>query len=356
MRISCEDKALKFSLNEVKSLCLLEIEAPREIQDPTKLLKFEFPDFSVDLEIDTSRSIETRLNDLSHRLTINNLQKDNHIEWIEDWIKWHSRLHNVQRLVLYDNGSANRQELERRLQELDVDMKIVLVGWPFEYGRSPDKFAQRGAMNHCRMRFAVEDGYCINADIDEYLVNKTGQPLLEYLDSTFAQESIGSIRMRESWIPRQYPRNENMSEIARIWDQSFHRHDQGIQPSGKTKYIYQFDRIKYNSVHIAISKLSGIDRLRFSWKDHLTYAISNNRFFTKKIVGLNGQPKEKFGIHYVPSTQLFYYHLRGLRKQPTKADDPKIEEFDPTLHKEETEIYDWCQKAGLISLKSNETE
>ena len=95
MRISCEDKALKFSLNEIKSLCLLEIEAPREIQDPTKLLKFEFPDFSVDLEIDTSRSIETRLNDLSHRLTINNLQKDNHIEWIEDWIKWHSRLHNV---------------------------------------------------------------------------------------------------------------------------------------------------------------------------------------------------------------------------------------------------------------------
>ena len=235
-------------------------------------------------------------------------------------------------------------------------MKIVLVDWPFEYGRSPDKFAQRGAMNHCRMRFAVQNGYCINADIDEYLVNKTGQPLLENLDSTFANESIGSIRMRESWIPRQSSRKEKSSEISRIWDQTFHRHDQGIQPSGKTKYIYRFDRVKYNSVHIAVSKLKGVHKLRFSWKDHLVYAISNNRFFTKKIVGLNRKPKEILGIHYAPWTTLFYYHFRGLRKQPTQADDPTIEEFDLTLHKEDSEIYDWCMKAGLISPRSYETK
>ena len=117
MRISCEDQILKFNLTEIKSLCVLEIEAPRDIQNSTTVLNFEFPDFRVDLEIDTSRSIETRLNHPSHRLTIINLQKNNHIEWIEDWVKWHSRLHNVQRLVLYDNGSENRQELEQCLQD-----------------------------------------------------------------------------------------------------------------------------------------------------------------------------------------------------------------------------------------------
>lgn len=356
MRISSGDETLTFSLIEIKSLCVLVVQAPRRINDSTTALKFMFPDFCVDLEVDTSCRAETHLNHPSQRLTIINLQKDNHVEWIEDWIRWHNRLHNVQRLVLYDNGSSNRQELEQSLRKLDVDMKIVLVGWPFEYGRSPDKFAQRGAMNHCRMRFAVPNGYCINADIDEYLVNKTGQSLLDYLDSVFVEEAVGSIRMRESWIPRQIPKNRKSFRLPRIWDQSFHRYDQGIQPFGKTKYIYRFDRIKYNSVHIAIGQFPETQKLRFSWKDHLTYAISNNRFFTKKIIGLNEQSKRILGVQYAPWSQLFYYHFRGLRKQPTRADDPKIEEFDPTLHKEDIEIRDWCQKARLIPPESHETE
>ena len=356
MRIRYDGKYLTFKLAEIKSICLLEVDAPSDIQDSLITLTFEFPVFSVDLKFDTTHSIESRFNHPNYRLTLATLQKNNHIEWIEDWIKWYSRLHSVQRLVLYDNGSSNKQNLIRCLKELDVDMKIVLVDWPFEYGRIPDNFTQKGAMNHCRMRFAVRDGYCINADIDEYLVNKSGLCLLEYLDSTFQEEPVGSVRMRESWIPKQHPKTKNSSEITRIWDHSFHRHNQGIQPFGKTKYIFQFDRIKYNSVHIAISKFTRIADLLFSWKDHLAYAISNNRFFTKKIVGLNENPKKILGIHYVPWSQLFYYHFRGLRIKHIQADDPTVEEFDPTVHKEESEIYDWCLKAGLISPRESNVE
>ena len=356
MRIRYDGKYLTFKLAEIKSICLLEVDAPSDIQDSLITLTFEFPVFSVDLKFDTTHSIESRFNHPNYRLTLATLQKNNHIEWIEDWIKWYSRLHSVQRLVLYDNGSSNKQNLIRCLKELDVDMKIVLVDWPFEYGRIPDNFTQKGAMNHCRMRFAVRDGYCINADIDEYLVNKSGLCLLEYLDSTFQEEPVGSVRMRESWIPKQHPKMKNSSEITRIWDHSFHRHGQGIQPFGKTKYIFQFDRVKYNSVHIAISKFTRIADLLFSWKDHLAYAISNNRFFTKKIVGLNENPKRILGIHYVPWSQLFYYHFRGLRIKHIQADDPTVEEFDPTVHKEESEIYDWCLKARLISPRESNVE
>ena len=356
MRIRYDGKYLTFKLAEIKSICLLEVDAPSDIQDSLITLTFEFPVFSVDLKFDTTHSIESRFNHPNYRLTLATLQKNNHIEWIEDWIKWYSRLHSVQRLVLYDNGSSNKQNLIRCLKELDVDMKIVLVDWPFEYGRIPDNFTQKGAMNHCRMRFAVRDGYCINADIDEYLVNKSGLCLLEYLDSTFQEEPVGSVRMRESWIPKQHPKMKNSSEITRIWDHSFHRHGQGIQPFGKTKYIFQFDRVKYNSVHIAISKFTRIADLLFSWKDHLAYAISNNRFFTKKIVGLNENPKKILGIHYVPWSQLFYYHFRGLRIKHIQADDPTVEEFDPTVHKEESEIYDWCLKARLISPRESNVE
>ena len=154
--------------------------------------------------------------------------------------------------------------------------------------------------------------------------------------------------MRESWIPRQRPRSDNIPQLTRVWHHSFRRPKQGIQPSGKTKYIYKYDQVKYNSVHIAITKFSKSQPFRFFWKDHLTYAISNDRFLTAKIIGLNKKPKRLFGIHYAPPSQLYYYHLRGLRRTPTKADAANIEEFDRTLHEEESEIYELSLKACLL--------
>ena len=48
--------------------------------------------------------------------------------------------------------------------------------------------------------------------------------------------------------------------------------------------------------------------------------------------------------------------FRGLRLKHIQADDPTVEEFDPTVHKEESEIYDWCLKAGLISPRESNVE
>jgi len=38
-------------------------------------------------------------------LTLVTLQKDNPLQWIKDWIRWHNHMHGVGRLILYDNGS-----------------------------------------------------------------------------------------------------------------------------------------------------------------------------------------------------------------------------------------------------------
>ncbi len=356
MQVWCNKKKLSFQLTETKTICVLEVDAPDNVRDRSAILNFQFSKFSVSLEIDTTRSVNSRVCNPSNKLTISTIQKNNHIEWIEDWIRWHKNLHNVQRLILYDNGSSDKQRIVRSLKELDVGMNIVLVEWPFEYGRSPDKFAQRGAMNHCRMRFAVRNGYCINTDLDEYLVNRSGQSLLEYLDSSFKDERIGSIRMRESWIPRQQKRSDCIPELTRVWHQSYRRRNQGIQPYGKTKYIYKFDQVKYNSVHVAITNFSKSEKPRLSWKDHLAYAISNERLLTAKIIRLNEKPKRILGIHYAPPSQIFYYHLRGLRITPTKADAPNIEVFDPTVHQEEPDILELSLEAGLVSPTEAGTE
>ncbi|MDE0309305.1 MAG: glycosyltransferase family 2 protein [Acidiferrobacterales bacterium] len=355
MQVRCNEMKLPHRLTEMKTICILEVQAPDKVEDGLTL-NFEFPVFSVSLAIDTSRSVNARVCSPTNRLTISTIQKNNHIEWIEDWIRWHRNLHNVQRVILYDNGSSDRQTILRRLKDLDIDVNIVFVEWPFEYGQSPDKFAQRGAMNHCRLRFSIEGGYCINTDLDEYLVNKSGQNLLEHLDSTFKDERISSIRTRESWIPRQHPRSGSIPEPARVWHQSFRRPDQGIQPFGKTKYIYKFNRVKYNSVHVAIPNFPKTGEIRLSWKDHLIYAISNSRFLTAKIVGLNQRPKTIFGIHYAVPSKLFYHHLRGLRRKPTKADTDGIERYDPDLHQAEPEINELSRIAGLIPRNETDAE
>ena len=98
-----------------------------------------------------------------------------------DWINWYNRLHDVNRFVLYDNGSANLKNMIKAIKSLDLEVTVVLVDWPFEYGVKPYMLAQSGALNHCRLYFPVSSGYCINADIDEYLVNESGQSLAQYI-------------------------------------------------------------------------------------------------------------------------------------------------------------------------------
>ena len=63
-------------------------------------------------------------------------------------------------------------------------------------------------------------------------------------------------------------------------------------------------------------------------------------------------------MYYAPPSHLFYFHFRGLRNQPTKADKHGVEEFDAAVHIKEPRIQMWCQKAGLLEMKTvkNETE
>ncbi len=348
MTIFHEHTPLNFSLSRLKSIFLLEIDPPQGVTGQNVTLQFRFSVFAAEVPVELSPDPHMRKSDTENRLTLVTLQKNNHVEWIEDWIRWYYRLHNVQRMIIYDNDSANRDKVVQRIKKLDVDMKIVFVDWPFEYGRSKDKFSQRGVLNHCRIRFPVANAYCINTDIDEYLVMKKDQKLLDFLDDTFNDESIGSIRMRESWIPRQLSQNPVKPELMRAWDHSYHRHDQGIQANGKTKYIFQFDRILYNSVHIAITQPGRSTESKFTWKEHVVYAISNSRFFLKKVIGLNTIVKTFFGVLYVPCTELFYYHFRGLRFQPTEADDPQVLEFDAQVHRHDPNIRRLCEQAGII--------
>ena len=97
------------------------------------------------------------------------IQKNNEIRWIKDWFRHYKERFGVDYLVLYDNGSDDFDVLSAELPE-----NTILVDWRFPYGPTfshDNKFAQLGALNHCRCVFAPFS-YIFNFDIDELLVLK----------------------------------------------------------------------------------------------------------------------------------------------------------------------------------------
>ena len=69
-------------------------------------LRFIFDDFEADVHVAPKRP--AALPKVS--LVLSTTQKDNDPQWVEDWCLWHRRAHGVERIVIYDNGSANADE------------------------------------------------------------------------------------------------------------------------------------------------------------------------------------------------------------------------------------------------------
>ena len=115
-------------------------------------------------------------------MTLTTIQRDYPLQWIRDWALYHHRVHKVERIVLYDNGSANLEQLLEGLAELDEGLQVVVVRWPYPFGLSLFRYCQQGALNHCHLRFGATTSYFLNFDLDEYLANVTGEPLARHLE------------------------------------------------------------------------------------------------------------------------------------------------------------------------------
>ena len=132
-------KKFEFQIYDIDQLGFLESEEIRLSVPDILSVTLQFKDFAQQIELDWKSDANELRNFDDIPLTISTLQKDNHIEWILDWILWHRRLYDVRRVVLYDNGSSNQSRLIRRLQKLKDEVQIIFVDWSFPYGVSPQK-------------------------------------------------------------------------------------------------------------------------------------------------------------------------------------------------------------------------
>ncbi|HUF55507.1 MAG TPA: tetratricopeptide repeat protein [Thermohalobaculum sp.] len=129
---------------------------------------------------------------LAGRRVIMTLSRDNHPDWIGDWIHYHRVHHGCDAVLLYDNASSRWPlgALRRHLDALAREIPVVLIDWPFSYG-VPDYrlrlshnvvdsvYSQSGMLEHARRRFLASARSVLNADVDELILARRGPGVFE---------------------------------------------------------------------------------------------------------------------------------------------------------------------------------
>ncbi len=261
------------------------------------------------------KEVQQKFDEGNALLTISTLQKDNEVEWIGDWILWHRRLFDIKRVVLYDNGSSNVSKLTEFLSSLEPEVHIILVHWRFPHGIQPYRSAQHGSLNHCRLRFPVPNGFCINVDIDEYLVKSKEEPLLNYLNRNIRFPSPGAVVFKSRIIPntvpiqpgrvpRCYDYNQRLSTSSDV--------HQRVESEKYFKYVYSYEDIGYNSPHKTRSHLNRLFCQRFSCYQKIQFFCAKTIWKVRKIFFQPSSEKPKIDSITANETDLYFFHIHGL--------------------------------------------
>ena len=358
IKVFINGQEIKLHYYQIERLFFLESSPLSTDMSKVLTINFQFRDFSKKIFIDLQKDENCYASYSDSRLTISTLQKDNHIEWISDWILWHKRLHNVNRVVLYDNGSSNLRQLIQFLPSLEPEVKIILVSWPFPFGVQPYRSAQHGSLNHCRLKFPVSGGYCLNLDLDEYLVNCQKEQLLQYLDQNLKEPSPSVVIFKSKIVPNTVSNLRN--NPPRCFDFKFRiSHSADIvkkNEQGKYfKYVFKYERTGYNSPH----KTRSHRNIRFLKTYGFFHLLS---FYVRKIIwrGLKELfhvklKKPQIDSFIAPRSDFYYFHFMGLTTG--WRGEIKIKSFyglDQASYRPEPTIETLAKKAELISLSEHE--
>ncbi len=352
MQIRVNGKRLNYRLVEIERVAFLETEDMPEDVISGAAVEFRFSTFSATVDLNWT-AVEAELRNHAHlKLTMSTLQKENPFEWIKDWLQWHVRLHGVQRLILYDNGSTDRDALVDRLPELEGDAAIVFVDWPYRYGVPPHEYAQQGSLNHTRLAFPVRGSYCVNLDIDEYLVKRSSGSLVHYLSSRLGDSPLGAVAFSQRLVPNiSDSRRERLPRLVdfpyRFKNAGYSLTGESWNEIGRMKYIYHFDKIGYNATHRTASEKNKEFSMRYSALHRAVFLFRKIlRELLGKVIG-DRLPKVRIDACHAPPDELFFYHFLGLNTGWNDLPLIKRIEFDKTIHVSEPLIRELAERAQL---------
>ena len=280
--------------------------------DPTVDLQVHFREFEIDVQIRLPRVVRW-----PHvALTLATVQKDNDLQWLDDWCAWHHRMHGVGRFVIYDNASADRDDVYAELARRVKGPEVIVVHWDYLYGPPwlhALKFAHTVALNHCRLIFGPYTDWCINLDVDEYLFNSGSRPLASYLRQ---------MRKPHVYLPSYIVPMTVDNSPRRCFDSPFRT--AGVT-FAQRKYIYGVVRTALCEVHDVVPRKGWIWRLiRPVAKPVLrVFGVDPRRFLAalRRIAGwLTPRPPGRPGQSGARQSDtqasdeptLFFFHFRAL--------------------------------------------
>lgn len=171
------------------------------------------------------------------RRVIFTLSKNNRLEWIQDWVRYHRDVHGADAVLFYDNQSSayTANELAAALGELSGIERLCVVSWPFRYGPQgidakrcwDSDFCQYGALEHARRLFLPRARAAMNCDIDELVVSNNGVSAFEAAERSYR----GVLRYHGYWVHglRDITRPATADAPARFIDFDHYLHH-GRQP------------------------------------------------------------------------------------------------------------------------------
>ena len=276
--------------------------------DPNVDLQVDFPEFRIDAQVRLPRGVPR-----PHvALTLATMQKDNDLQWLDDWCAWHHRMHGVGRFVIYDNGSADRDDVYAELARRVKGPEVIVVHWDYLYGPPLPhelKFAQTVALNHCRLVFGLYTDWCINLDVDEYLFNSGSRPLASYL---------GQMRKSHVYLPSYIVPMAVDNSPRRCFDSPFR--SRSLEFERGLKYLYRPAGTAFNNVHDVVPRQRWAPRwIRTVVKSVLrVFGVDPGRFLAavrRTAAWATPRPAGRPGRSDASGSDepaLFFLHFRGL--------------------------------------------
>ena len=136
---------------------------------------------------------------------IYSISLNNRLEWITDWLDYYVRVHGLETVVLFDNGSTAYapHELRATLGAVPGLRQAAIVRARYRFGPTAENksaynslFLQRSMVEMARLRFFAKARAVVNADIDELFHSFRGQSIF---DATVASEG-GYTRADAEWV------------------------------------------------------------------------------------------------------------------------------------------------------------
>ena len=304
-RFVVEDKP--WGSRRVSILRIIGTSDVNSADDPNVDLQVHFPEFEIDAQVRLPRGVPR-----PHvALTLATIQKDNDLQWLDDWCTWHHRMHGVGRFVIYDNGSADRDDVYAELASRAEGVALIVVNWDYLFGPPwlhELKFAHAVVLNHCRLLFGPYTHWCINLDVDEYLFNSGSRPLASYL---------GQMRKPHVYLPSYIVPMTVDNSPRRCFDSPFRTASATFE---RRKYIYRVAGTALAEVHYVVPRKGWI------WRSIRTVAKPVLRVFgvdpgrslaaVRRIAArLTPRPPGRPGKGDADGSEeptLFFFHFRAL--------------------------------------------